>query len=73
MNNIVGDYQNNYKYQTSINKVVQTAVANSGQAIRLVASVLKLCFEVSIGLEHPDKEFREKLFNSSLMNAALKL
>lgn len=73
LNNVVGDYQHNYKYQTSINEAVQAAIANSVKAVKFVTAVLKQCFEVAIGLEQSDKSFREKLFNSNLMNAALKL
>jgi hypothetical protein len=38
-----------------------------------VAAVLKQCFDVIVGVETEDPEFREKLFNVSIMNAALKL
>jgi hypothetical protein len=38
-----------------------------------VAAVLKQCFEVFVGFEAEEPEFKEKIFNISIMNAALKL
>lgn len=34
---------------------------------------MKQCFEVIVGVEAKEPEFREKLFNVSIMHAALKL
>lgn len=76
INNIVGDYENNYKYQTSINRCIKTAIANSPTAVKVIVSILKHCFEVATGgVQDIDSEkaFMEKLFNPSLMYAALKL
>lgn len=75
LNNIVGDYQQHYKYQTQVNQIIMAAISNSSTAVKLVTAVLKQCFEVRIGIEegHSDKQFKELLFNQSLMHAALKL
>lgn len=76
LNNIVGDYQNNYKYQTAVNHILKHAIANCNLAVKMISSILKQCFEVAIGLDESmaeEKDFREKLFDISILNAALKL
>lgn len=43
-------------------------------SVKIIAAILKTCFEMAVGIcEEGEKEFREKIFNSSMMNAALKL
>jgi len=78
INNIVGDYENNYKYQTSINRQIMQAIAQSPTAVKVTVSILKNCFETATSSTQPDlsekeKAFKEKLFNPSLMHTALKL
>jgi predicted phage tail protein len=70
---MVGDYEQHYKFQTPINQAVESAIAHSHVAVKFVASLLKQCFEVATGAPSEDSEFREKMFNSSMMNAAMKL
>lgn len=75
INDIVGDYERHYKFQTPVNRQVEISIANSAAAVKMVSSLVKQCFEVAIGTQcdEGDKDFRDKIFNSSLMNAALKL
>ena len=56
-----------------MNKLIKTAIANSGIAVKMTSSILKHCFEVATGVAGEFKEFKEKLFNINVLNAALKL
>lgn len=54
------------------------AIAQSPTAVKVTVSILKNCFETATNSTQPDllekeKAFKEKLFNPSLMHAALKL
>ena len=80
-NNIVGDYQGNYKYSTDINQSCMKAFSKSQLLCTLLASTLKEC--ILMGSRYPqsqsDKEheeklyFKEDLFPRMTMNMTLKL
>lgn len=79
-NNYVGDYKQNYKYQTSINRECWQAFAQSELMIQLVAKTLKQCITANqdqnyqFTEENKDAQtFKKELFPVQTMYMCMKL
>jgi len=79
LNNLIGDYEGNYKYQTSINKTCRQAIASSMPTVTLLVSILRLSCDVAIEAEKKEKlkgrdwEFEKDIFPIKTFHMALKL
>ena len=65
-NNIIGDYEGHYKYQTSIPKTCRQAMCKSEPTLRLLLNILKHSCK-------PESEFTKKLFPVKTLHMSLKL